>query len=168
MQLKFWEPVDACPDVGADADDWEATHQASRGAEYLVAADLSFAGHHCFLSAAGMVFDLVVETDGRLLRVQVKSTRRARREKNGHDYRRRRGLALARFGYIFDGRNHKTGRNGLKTYEGEADIFAFVALDIRRVMYARVGATPNRLVIKPDAFSEDACSLSLKVALAPQ
>ena len=44
------------------------------GAEYLVAADLTLAGHKCSVAAVGMPYDLVADIDCRLIRVQVKAT----------------------------------------------------------------------------------------------
>lgn len=162
MQLILLKPTTSACEADGDVNSPFCNTRAL-GAEYLAAADLALAGFNCFLAAAAMPFDLVVEVPTGLLRVQVKSTVGARSERNGVDHRS--GQTIIRTGYIFDGRNHKNGRNGLNSYVGEADIFAFVALDLRRVMYARVGKTPNRVTIKADAFTEDACSLSLKTAI---
>lgn len=51
-------------------------------AEFLVCADLNRQGFTAFLSAAGLRYDLVVDIDGRLLRVQVKSAAKPMCESN--------------------------------------------------------------------------------------
>lgn len=153
MQFSFWESSE-----GNELDDSHGEEDMRAalylGAEYLVAADLCFAGYRCFLSAAGMSFDLGVEVGGKICRVQVKSTSCAKVRTQG-----------TKRSYVFEPRGAGKIRTGLRAYIGLADIFAFVALDIRRVMYAKVGGVPHRVLIAPSSFSAEACLLSLKTAL---
>jgi len=52
--------------------------QAGKAGEYLVCADLIVKGYVAFPSEQGLPFDVVLDVEGRLLRVQVKTTRRLR------------------------------------------------------------------------------------------
>jgi len=52
--------------------------QAGKAGEYLVCADLIVKGYVAFPSEQGLPFDVVLDVQGRLLRVQVKTTRRLR------------------------------------------------------------------------------------------
>jgi hypothetical protein len=111
-----------------------------KAAEHLVVCDLILGGHNAFLTEQGMAYDVVVEFEKRLVRVQVKSTRCQRAVPQ---------RLLERKGYLF---HHKrTGKNGARSYSGgEFDIFAFVALDIRCVAYlAFTDAPTNCLILRP-------------------
>ena len=98
---------------------------AGKAGEYLVCADLILAGHTAFLSEQGLPFDVVADVNGRLLRVQVKTTRAVRKVPQRierHD------------AYLF----HVTrcGKGGLQAYgASDVDMFAFVALDSREIGY---------------------------------
>src|SRR4051812_43190528 len=45
-----------------------------RAAEHLVVADLLLSGYQAFLTEQGMPYDVVIDHDGKLARVQVKAT----------------------------------------------------------------------------------------------
>lgn len=99
--------------------------QVGKAAEYLVAADLILQGFPTFLADQGSPYDLVVEVDGKLRRLQVRST-------NGLLNARNQG-----FVYRFGTRHGKAGREGA-TRAGSVDYFAFVAMDIKEMAYFRV------------------------------
>lgn len=114
--------------------------EIGKAAEHLVAADLILSGYRAFLSDQGLPYDVVVDLDGRLVRVQVKATRMQRSVPQ---------RTLERPGYLF---NHKrSGKNGSRSYAGtEFDIFAFVALDIRCVAYMPFRDAPKQcLILRP-------------------
>lgn len=159
MQLSFWERADDVCSQERCAPNHRELLAESRGAEYLVAADLSFAGHDCFFAAEGLAYDLVLDAGEGIERIQVKSTAGVRIDA-GH------GNNNKRIGYVFDGRRSKNSRSRLNSYEGQADIFAFVARDLRLVMYGRVGDVPNRLVIPATRFTVETCRLSLVAVLS--
>lgn len=100
--------------------------QIGKAGEYLVCADLILNGYVAFLSEQGLPFDVVLECHGKLLRVQVKSTRKSKSiPQRKTDIR----------AYTFHiGNNGKMNRR--KKYEKEqVDIFALVALDTKRIAY---------------------------------
>lgn len=118
--------------------------EIGKAAEHLVAADLILSGYRAFLSDQGLPYDVVVDLDGSLIRVQVKSTRAQRAVPQ---------RVLERPGYLF---NHKrTGKNGARLYAGnEFDIYAFVALDIRCVAYMAHHEAPKQcLILRPPGQS---------------
>ena len=89
--------------------------------EYLAAAELEIAGYACSFASEGLPYDLIVDTDAGVRKVQVKATRRPLTH----------GTTTA---YSFSG-----GSDGghFAKYKGAIDVFAFVALDLRRVMFMR-------------------------------
>jgi hypothetical protein len=100
--------------------------QCGKAGEYLVCADLILAGHVAFPSEQGLPFDVIAEACGRLIRVQVKTTRTVRRmagRKGNHHP-----------GYLFHIK--RSGKGGKKTYApGAVDLFALVALDSKEIGY---------------------------------
>jgi len=96
-----------------------------RAGQYLVLADLLLEGVQAFGTAEGANYDVVADKDGKLLKIQVKTTQKMRvMRDNAHPI------------YFFHIK--RTGKNGAKFYEmGDFDIFALVALDIRKVFYLR-------------------------------
>lgn len=94
-----------------------------RAGEFLVMADLLLQGQKCFLTDQGMNYDAVVEVDNKLIRGQVKTTKKMRAINNS-----------ARPIYFFHIR--RAGKGGKRLYKlGEFEFFALVALDIRKVFY---------------------------------
>src|SRR5574343_558670 len=49
--------------------------QIGKAGEYLVCADLILKGHIAYPSEQGLPYDVVLDANGRLLKVQVKTTR---------------------------------------------------------------------------------------------
>ena len=100
--------------------------QIGKAGEYLVCADLILNGFIAFPSEQGLPFDVVLNINGRLLKVQVKTTRAAK------SIPQRKTDIPA---YIFHiGNNGKQNRR--KKYgSNEVDIFALVALDTKRICY---------------------------------
>lgn len=95
--------------------------QIGRIGEYLAAAVLEQMGFDVNI-IAGKKYDLLVTTNEKMYRVQVKSTSRDnstnRARKPSYEFRT----------------SH--GRTGKKLYaKGEMDIFALVAIDIRKVLF---------------------------------
>lgn len=114
--------------------------ELGKAAEHLVAADLILQGYPAFLSDQGLPYDVIVEAEGRLLRVQVKATRGQRSVPQ---------RKLERPGYLF---HHKrAGKRGSRAYEGhEFDLYAFVAMDVRAIAYLPYRLSPtNCLILRP-------------------
>ena len=111
---------------------------AGRAGEHLVVADLLKKGFECFESAQGMPYDLVVDAEGVLLRVQVKTTRKPE-ELPGKSRRAYRFWVS------------RCGKNGTKIREsGSVDIFALVALDTGQIGYLPSSLMVKTLFIAPD------------------
>ena len=86
--------------------------EVGKAAEHLVCADLIMSGYRAFLSDQGLPYDILVDVDGALLRVQVKSTRKPK----NHDPRTR-----ATPGYFFHLR--RAGKGGRRRYPENALTF---------------------------------------------
>lgn len=94
-----------------------------RVGEFLVMADLLLQGQKCFLTDQGLNYDVVVEIGDKLIRGQVKTTKKTRVLNQS-----------ARPIYFFHIR--RAGKGGKRQYSlNEFEFFALVALDIRRVFY---------------------------------
>ncbi|ACL57460.1 hypothetical protein [Methylobacterium nodulans] len=98
-----------------------------KAAEHLVCADLILSGYRCYLSDQGLSYDIVVDVEVRLIRVQVKATcfpsnmnARGRAERIGYTFHVRKRGKLAR---------------GRRLSEEHCDLVALVALDIQAVAY---------------------------------
>ena len=94
--------------------------------EHLVCADLLMQGYKAFMAEQCCPYDVAVDVDGRLIRIQVKSTRapRAIPQRVGHYP-----------AYMWHVR--RAGKNGCRTYlSGEFDMLALVALDTKQIAYA--------------------------------
>ena len=99
--------------------------EIGKAAEHIVCADLILSGYRAFLTDQGLPYDVVVDINGKLIRVQVKSTTAPRSVPN------RPGSAPS---YMFHCR--RAGKGGLrKIGNNEFEILALVALDLRHVAY---------------------------------
>ena len=100
--------------------------QAGKAGEYLVCADLILSGVIAFPSEQGLPFDIVADIGGKLLKVQVKTTR-------GPKSIPQRKTSIP--AYIFHiGINGKNAAR--KKYSADdVDMFALVALDTKTVSY---------------------------------
>lgn len=101
-----------------------------RAAEHLVCADLLLGGISTMLSEQGMPFDLIADVRGRLFRIQVKGTLRARRM--------RPGAAPDCWAYVWPVKSRGKNNTGARLSELHCDLVALVALDIRMVAYLPV------------------------------
>lgn len=100
--------------------------QIGKAGEYMVCADLILSGFVAFLSEQGLPFDVVMNYNGKLLKIQVKTTRQTR-----NTPQRKTDIPV----YIFNiGRNGKGNKR--KYYESnQVDLFALVALDTKTIAY---------------------------------
>jgi hypothetical protein len=96
--------------------------EAGTAGEHIACADLILSGRRAFLTSAGLPYDIIVDVEGRLLRIAVKSTRGPRM---------RAGRPDSRASYKF-----AVTKTGSKRYtSADADIAAMVSIDTRRVAY---------------------------------
>lgn len=111
-----------------------------KAAEHLVCADLLLSGYRAFLSDESLAYDVLVDVAGRIVRVQVKSTRRA---KNANA----RGKNPNRV-YVFNVRRRGNGGRNRLT-DAHCDLVALVALDTRQVAYLPVSETASTVSLYP-------------------
>jgi hypothetical protein len=101
-------------------------------AEYLVCADLMLMGYPAFRADQGASYDIACDADGRLIRLQVKSTRTARR------YPQERQQHIVGYTWSF-----RQGKRGVRKYDVSAlDAVAFVALDTQQIAYVAAAKCP--------------------------
>ena len=101
-------------------------HAVGAAGEHLVCFDLWAMGHRAYQVDRRLAYDVVLDTNSRLYRVQVKSTRRPACFV--------RNTPRSETGYRFHARSSR--RRHDKVYDhSTVDIFAFAAIDIRRVAY---------------------------------
>lgn len=111
--------------------------ELGKAAEHLVAADLILQGHRAFLADQGLPYDVLVDVDGRILRLQVKATRGQRAIAQ---------RVLTTPGYHFHVR--RCGKGGRRLYaDTEFDLVAFVALDIRVIAYMPFAEAVRQVII---------------------
>ena len=93
--------------------------------EHIVCADLLMNGHRAFLANQACPYDVAVEVEGRMVRIQVKATRQQRSIPQ-------RETHIA--SYLFHVR--RCGKGGKRLYQvNDFDMLALVALDINRIAY---------------------------------
>lgn len=121
-----------------------------KGAEFLVAADLSLAGHLCSVAAEGLPYDVLVDMDGRIVRVQVKSTARSRAGNTPN--------AMDRYEFEVLRSGGKAGKDQrIKSrYISGVDVFALVAVDLRLVIYRSAVDVPRNIRIRAPKFTKEA------------
>lgn len=107
-----------------------------RAGEYIALADLLLKGIQCFDTTQGSSYDLIAEHDDRLLKVQVKTTQKIRKQNENSS-----GV------YFFH--TKRCGKNGTKRYTLEdIDLYCLVAIDMMKVFYV-----PPHLVAGKDSVS---------------
>jgi hypothetical protein len=134
--------------------------QAGKAGEYLVCADLILGGHIAFPSEQGLPFDVVAEARGRLIRIQVKTTRALR------SVPQRVGRHQ---GYLFHVK--RAGKRGKKVYgAGAVDIFALVSLDSREIGYLAAKDVKQTMIFRSPhlegQYQDEALAQRTKAILA--
>lgn len=115
---------------------------AGKAGEYLVCAELILRGHTAFLSEQGLPFDVVADVGGRLLRVQVKTTRGTRPVPQRVTHTP---------AYLFHIK--RCGSGGAKNYKtGDVDIFALVALDTRDMGFVSASRVRQTMVFRASSM----------------
>lgn len=101
-------------------------------------ADLLLSGFRAFLTDQNCPYDVAVEASRRLVRVQVKSTRRPRTipQRVSHNA-----------GYLFHAR--RAGKGGRRRYGVEEfDVLGLVALDSRQIAYMPIASAPTTVMFR--------------------
>ena len=116
--------------------------QIGKAGEYLVCADLIMKGFIAFPSEQGLPYDVLLDTGEKLLKVQVKTTEKARL------VQQRNNPTPA---YVFSIK--RAGSNGKTRYdEKEIDLFALVCLDTMQIGYLTNKEMPTTINIRVDAL----------------
>lgn len=116
--------------------------QIGKAGEYLVCADLILKGFIAFTSDQGLPYDVLLDTGKKLLRVQVKTTEKARL------VQQRKDPIPA---YIFSIK--RAGARGKTRYdENEIDLFALVCLDTKEIGYVTNKEMPTTINIRVDSL----------------
>lgn len=93
--------------------------------EHLVCADLIVKGHKAYLSDQGLPYDVVADIDGKLYKIQVKTTSKYRAVPQSKNHTP---------AYLFWIK--RCGKKGKKTYKNkDYDFMALVALDKKIIGY---------------------------------
>ncbi|NLD79524.1 MAG: hypothetical protein GX641_04295 [Mollicutes bacterium] len=114
--------------------------QVGKAGEYLVCADLILKGFVAFPSEQGLPYDVLLDTGNKLLRVQVKTTKKPRKIPQ----RNKDSLA-----YIFSIKLH--GKSN-KKINNDCDIFALVCLDTMKIGYILGNEMPSTINIRADSL----------------
>ena len=116
--------------------------QIGKAGEYLTCADLIMKGYVAFPSEQGLPYDVLLDVDGRLLRVQVKTCEKPRVVPQ---------RVSASTAYIFNIKRH--GKNNEARYQSdEVDIFALVCLDTKEIGYLLPNDMPDTINLRVDAL----------------
>lgn len=100
--------------------------QIGKAGEYLVCADLILNGYIAYLTEQGLPYDVILDINGKLLKVQVKTTRVPK-----HIPQRKTDIPAYIFHIGINGRSASR-----KVYDkNQVDIFALVALNSKRIAY---------------------------------
>lgn len=117
--------------------------ELGKAAEHIVCADLILQGYRAFLSDQGLPYDVLLDLDGKIVRVQVKASCFPR---NVNAAGRNPRIA-----YSFSIRRRGKHHTSSLTFN-DCDIVALVALDIRAVAYIPIEyATQTMQLLAPDA-----------------
>lgn len=114
--------------------------ELGKAAEHIVCADLIMQGLRAYLSDQGLPYDIVIDMNGRLIRVQVKA---ACYPKNVNASGRAKRIA-----YTFAVR--KRGKNGARNLSNQdCDLLALVGLDIGKVAYFPIEMAAQSIQLSP-------------------
>jgi hypothetical protein len=124
-------------DLGAHAEerfDPQSHFRLAKAGEYLAAFELMVRGISVTVAAEGLPYDLLADHDGGIARVQVKTASSPR----------------DRGQYCFDLKcgSHKANKRSTQYGPENIDLFAVVALDIRRVAFVHVDEAAKRRCLK--------------------
>ena len=116
--------------------------QAGKAGEYLVCADLIVEGFVAYPSEQGLPYDVVMDYKGKLLKVQVKTTRGLR------GVLQRVNPVKA---YIFNIKR-RGKRNKQRSSIETCDLFALVALDSKQIGYMPNKDVKQTMNFRPDLY----------------
>ena len=114
--------------------------QIGKAGEYLVCAELIIKGFIAYPSEQGLPYDVVMDYNGRLLKVQVKTTRGLR-----NVLQRKNPINAYQFNIKRCGKKNKQ----MHTSES-VDLFALVALDTKQIGFMLNKDVKQTMAFRPD------------------
>lgn len=124
-----------------------------KAGEHLVCADLILHGYGAFLSDQGLPFDVVADINGRLMKIQVKTTRKPMAVPQ---------RAVRTDKYLFHVR--RCGKGGRMSYQdGDIDLFALVAIDTKAIAYLHPSQVKQTMFFMPE-YSQPSKSIYEKLS----
>lgn len=116
--------------------------QIGKAGEYLVCAELIMKGFIAYPSEQGLPYDVVMDYNGKLLKVQVKTTRGLR------NVLQRKNPTKA---YQFNIK--RCGKKNTKLHTDESvDLFALVALDTKQIGFMLNKDIKQTMAFRPDSL----------------
>jgi len=107
-----------------------------------VCADLILKGHVAYLSEQGLPYDVVCDYNGRLIKIQVKATRKVRPIPQ---------RAKHTPAYLFHIK--RCGKGGAKEYtHDDFDVMALVALDTKKIAYISIKSARRTMHLNIEKF----------------
>lgn len=114
--------------------------QIGKAGEYLVCSELIMMGYIAYPSEQGLPYDVVMDYNGRLLKLQVKTTRGLR------NVLQRKNPTKA---YQFNIK--RCGKNNKQLHKNESvDFFALVALDTKQIGFILNKDVRQTMAFRPD------------------
>lgn len=112
--------------------------QIGKAGEYMVCADLILRGVIAFPSEQGLPYDVVADCNGKLVRIQVKTTREARKVPQ------RENDTPACLFHV-----RRCGKGGRQSYsERDIDLFALVDLETKDIGYVFVSDASQTMILR--------------------
>lgn len=116
--------------------------QVGVAGEYLACCDLTIKGFVAYPTQQGLPYDVLLDIDGKLLKVQVKTTTEPRK------IQQRSKETVA---YIFGVKRH--GKRNDSVYGlSDVDVFALVCLDTMKVGYVKNCDMPSTMNLRVDSL----------------
>lgn len=113
-------------------------------AEHLVCVDLLSMGLIAFMTEQICAYDVVCDVGGKLLRIQVKSTRKCK------EIPQRVGIHQSYMWHV-----RRAGKGGKREYgDDEFDLYALVAIDTKQIAYIPSNGVKNCIQIRPNGVSK--------------
>lgn len=134
--------VEILPSIG-EVDAVVTDLAAGVAGEHLVCADLLLQGFNAFLTDQNCPYDVAVEVDGKLIKIQVKATRKERAipQRANHTP-----------AYLYHIK--RCGKGGGKNYSrSDFDVMALVALDIKKIAYIGYSETKKTIHLNREKFN---------------
>lgn len=116
--------------------------QVGKAGEHLVISELLSLGYEAFMAGEGLPYDIVFEKESKLIRVQVKTSRKP----SSVPQRKKPTL-----GYLYHIK--RRGKGFKKQYtEENIDLFAVVALDTKEIGYVLLNEVKATMIIRPTSL----------------